>query len=151
MFRTIASICIGRMKSAPRVITRGMRALRSQRFVHAANCPIVAGGTGLYLRALLEGLAPAPQRDDVLRDRLRSLAAAKGSQWLHRILQRLDARAAAQIHANDVPKLIRSIEVSLAGRKPQTAQWETGREPLQGYDVIQFALNRHGTALSPHQ
>jgi tRNA dimethylallyltransferase len=102
--------------------------------------PIVAGGTGLYLRALLQGLAPAPQRDEVLRDRLRRRVESKGSAWLHRMLQRLDAKAASLIHANDAPKLIRSIEVTLAGRAPQTTQWQAGREPLQGYNVMQFVL-----------
>ena len=102
--------------------------------------PIVAGGTGLYLRALLEGLAPAPQRDEALRDRLRARVDQRGSAWLHRILQRLDPPAAALIHANDVPKLIRSIEVTLAARHPQTEQWQAGRDPLRGYRVLQMGL-----------
>ncbi len=102
--------------------------------------PIVAGGTGLYLRALLEGLAPAPQRDDSLRERLRERVKRKGSAWLHQLLQRLDPRAAELIHANDVPKLIRSIEVTLAARQPQTEQWQVGRDPLQGYRALQMGL-----------
>jgi tRNA dimethylallyltransferase len=102
--------------------------------------PIVAGGTGLYLRALLEGLAPAPQRDEALRERLRARAERKGPAWLHRVLQRLDARAAALIHANDVPKLIRSLEVTLAARQPQTEQWQAGRDPLRGYSVLKMGL-----------
>jgi len=102
------------------------------------HIPIVAGGTGLYLRALLEGLAPAPPRDEALRERLRNLAAKPG--YLHRILQRLDPRAAAAIHANDTPKLIRSIEVTLAARQPQTAQWQAGRDPLEGYRILQLGL-----------
>jgi tRNA dimethylallyltransferase len=102
--------------------------------------PIVAGGTGLYLRALLEGLAPAPQRDEVLRERLRERAERKGSAWLHRVLRRLDPRAAALIHENDVPKLIRSVEVTLAARQPQTEQWQVGREPLLGYRVLRMGL-----------
>jgi tRNA dimethylallyltransferase len=113
--------------------------------------PIVAGGTGLYLRALLQGLAPAPQRDEALRERLRARVETKGSTWLHRILQRLDAKATALIHANDVPKLIRSIEVSLAGRAPQTQQWEAGREPLQGYNVMQFVLGPTSTGPAREQ
>jgi tRNA dimethylallyltransferase len=107
--------------------------------------PIVAGGTGLYLRALLRGLAPAPQRNEALREKLRIRAQARGSAWLHRILQRLDAKAAAAIHANDVPKLIRSLEVTLAGRAPRTTQWEAGREPLSGYNITQFVLGPAGT------
>jgi tRNA dimethylallyltransferase len=102
--------------------------------------PIVAGGTGLYLRALLEGLAPAPQRDDSLRARLRERVERRGSAWLHRVLQRLDPRAAELIHANDVPKLIRSIEVTLAARQPQTEQWQAGRDALRGYRVLQMGL-----------
>ena len=109
--------------------------------------PIVAGGTGLYLRALLHGLAPAPQRDEALRDRLRARAATRGPGWLHRILHRLDDRAAAAIHENDIPKLIRSIEVTLAGRAPQTTQWEAGREPLTGYNITQFLLEPPREAL----
>lgn len=103
--------------------------------------PIVAGGTGLYLRALLEGLAPAPPRDEALRERLRERAATRGESYLHRLLQRLDPRAATLIHANDTPKLIRSIEVTLSARQPQTTQWEAGREPLQGYRVLQLGLS----------
>jgi tRNA dimethylallyltransferase len=102
--------------------------------------PIVAGGTGLYLRALLEGLAPAPKRDEALRDRLRARVETRGSALLHRVLKRIDPQAAALIHANDVPKLIRSIEVTLAARQPQTQQWQAGREALHGYRVVQMGL-----------
>jgi tRNA dimethylallyltransferase len=44
------------------------------------------------------------------------------------------------IHANDVPKLVRSIEVTLAARQPRTAQWEAGRDPLRGYRVLHMGL-----------
>jgi tRNA dimethylallyltransferase len=124
------------------------------------HVPIVAGGTGLYLRALLDGLAPAPQRNEALRQRLRATAArhgvrvaqhgtgaAQGDSWLHRILGRLDARAAGLIHANDTPKLIRSLEVTLAARQPQTMQWEAGREALVGYRVLQIGLAPEREAL----
>jgi tRNA dimethylallyltransferase len=109
--------------------------------------PIVAGGTGLYLRALLQGLAPAPQRDEALRDRLRARAEQRGPGWLHRVLQRMDRRAAALIHANDLPKVIRSIEVTLAGSAPQTMQWKAGREALTGYKVVQFVVGGSREAL----
>ena len=100
------------------------------------HLPIVAGGTGLYLRALLDGLAPAPPRDESLRDRLRS----RTGPHLRRILQRLDPAAARAIHANDVPKLIRSLEVTLTARTPQTAQWQTGRDALTGYNILRLGL-----------
>ena len=60
--------------------------------------------------------------------------------YLHRLLRRLDARAAESIHANDTPKLVRSSEVTLAARTPQTAQWAAGRDPLRGYRVLKLGL-----------
>ncbi|HEY4052366.1 MAG TPA: tRNA (adenosine(37)-N6)-dimethylallyltransferase MiaA [Terriglobales bacterium] len=103
--------------------------------------PIVVGGTGLYLRALLEGLFPGPERSEELRERLRAIAAEKGSDHLHRILQRMDAAAATKIHANDVPKLIRAIEVCLSARRPLTEQWQAGRDPLQGFRIVRIGLD----------
>jgi tRNA dimethylallyltransferase len=112
--------------------------------------PIVAGGTGLYLRATLEGLAPAPQRDEDLRERLRQGAAARPPGYLHRLLARLDAGAAATIHPNDAPKLIRAIEVSLVAHTPQTEQWKQGRDPLTGYQVLQIGLTPPRAQLYEH-
>jgi tRNA dimethylallyltransferase len=102
---------------------------------------IVAGGTGLYLRALIDGLSPAPQADPALRSLLRRRVAVRGAEHLHRTLRRLDARAAAAIHPNDVPKVVRAIEVSLTARRPMTTQWqEGGREALEGYRVLRLGL-----------
>ena len=109
--------------------------------------PIVAGGTGLYLRALLEGLSPAPQRDETLRSQLQGRA-AKNPARLHRILTRLDPAAARAIHANDLPKVIRAIEVTLAARRPITAHWrEHAREPLTGYRIVRLGLDPPRAAL----
>ncbi len=108
--------------------------------------PIVAGGTGLYLRALLNGLAPAPPRDEALRARLRAAEARRGG-LLHRLLRRTDPAAAANIHAKDVSKLVRSLEVGLLARQPQTAQWSAGREPLQGFCTLQIGLTPPRAAL----
>jgi tRNA dimethylallyltransferase len=103
--------------------------------------PIVAGGTGLYLRALVDGLFPAPPRQDDLRERLRAIAAKRGPAYLHRILARLDKEASNSIHSNDIPKVVRAIEVSLAAKKPMTAQWQQGREALTGYRILRLGLN----------
>ncbi|MBI3478214.1 MAG: tRNA (adenosine(37)-N6)-dimethylallyltransferase MiaA [Acidobacteria bacterium] len=103
--------------------------------------PIVSGGTGLYLRALLEGLFVGPQRSGDLRNKLRQRAEKSGPERIHRILQRLDRTAAERIHANDIPKVIRAIEVSLATRRPMTDLWQEGREPLRGYRILRLGLN----------
>jgi len=103
--------------------------------------PIITGGTGLYLRALLEGLFAGPQRSEEVRNRLRRSAERHGLEWLHRLLSRLDPAAAERIHANDRPKLIRAIEVCLAARQPLTAAWQAGREPLQGFRVLRLGLD----------
>jgi tRNA dimethylallyltransferase len=103
--------------------------------------PIVVGGTGLYLRALLDGLFPGPERSEDLRERLRARAREKGTGYLHRILRRMDPKAAAKIHANDVPKLIRAIEVSLSTKQPMSQQWERGRNPLRGFTILRIGLD----------
>ncbi len=109
------------------------------------HLPIVSGGTGLYLRALLKGLFPGPQRSEELRKKLRGRAEQHGTERLHRILQRLDPSAANRIHANDVPKVVRAIEVCLASRRPSrrtmTELWQQGREPLQGFRILRLGLS----------
>lgn len=102
--------------------------------------PIVSGGTGLYLRALLDGLFAGPQRSEPLRQRLRERAERRGVLWVHRILARLDPVSAARIHAHDLPKTIRAIEVSLAARRPMSEAWEAGRDPLSGYRILRLGL-----------
>jgi tRNA dimethylallyltransferase len=110
--------------------------------------PIVVGGTGLYLRALLEGLFPGPQRSEELRERLRERAASSGPNYLHRIIRRLDRAAAEKIHANDTPKLIRAIEVCLASRQKMTELWEQhGRDPLLGFRIQRVGLDPDRQAL----
>jgi tRNA dimethylallyltransferase len=109
--------------------------------------PIVVGGTGLYLRALLEGLFVGPQRSEELRERLRQRLQEKGPGHLHRILERVDENAAARIHENDIPKLIRAIEVCLAARQPMSEQWKSGRDPLTGFEILRIGLDPDRTQL----
>ena len=111
------------------------------------HLPIVAGGTGLYLRALIDGLFPAPPQKAGRRERLRNLAAERGPAYIHRLLTRLDKVAAATIHVNDVPKVIRVIEVSLAANQPLTQQWQKGRDALIGHRILRLGLNPPRTRL----
>jgi len=112
------------------------------------DLPILVGGTGLYLRALLEGLSSAPQRSEELRQRLRERAESRGSSYLHRILRRLDHTAAEKIHANDTPKLVRAIEVCLASKQKMTDLWQQhGRDPLRGFRILRLGLDPDRQAL----
>jgi tRNA dimethylallyltransferase len=103
--------------------------------------PIVVGGSGLYLRALLEGLFPGPPRSEELRTRLRERATERGAEYLHKLLRRLDPAAAQTIHANDVPKVVRALEVSISARAPMTGLWQHGRDTLQGFNILRIGLN----------
>jgi tRNA dimethylallyltransferase len=106
------------------------------------HLPIVTGGTGLYLRALTEGLFAGPTRHENLRTRLGQSAERHGGGWLHRLLSRLDPATAARIHANDTPKLIRAIEVCVAARKPlSTLLQSQEKNPLAGFRLLRIGLN----------
>jgi len=102
--------------------------------------PIFTVGTGLYLRALLEGLADAPQRSEELRERLRASVDEHPPGHLHRILKRLDPQAARRIAPADEQKLIRAVEVCILARKPISAVHSSGRVPLEGWRVLKVGL-----------
>jgi tRNA dimethylallyltransferase len=101
--------------------------------------PIVAGGTGFYLRALIDGLFEGPARDQGLRDRM-AAHEAKRPGSLHRILKRFDSSAAGKIHPNDVPKVARALEVCLLTRRPVTELFQQGRDSLTGYRTLKLGL-----------
>jgi tRNA dimethylallyltransferase len=107
--------------------------------------PIVTGGTGLYLRALTEGLFAGPKRQQKLRARLQISRQKHGDAWLHRLLQRLDPASAARIHPHDASKLIRAVEVCLAARKPLSEVM--ARDPLTGFRLLRIGLNPPRQAL----
>jgi len=128
--------------------SRLARELLQEIAVRKHRMPIVTGGTGLYLRALTEGLFAGPERQELLRAKLKSKAQKRGSAWLHRLLQRLDAATAERIHSNDTPKLIRAIEVCLAARSPlSTLIQNQGKNPLTGFRLLHIGLNPPRAAL----
>jgi tRNA dimethylallyltransferase len=111
-----------------------------QEITARGRLPVLAGGTGFYLRALLEGLFPGPDRNDRLRARLvRREARHKG--WLHALLGRFDPVSAGKIHASDVQKLVRAAEVLLLTRRPLSGWFEEGRDRLEGFRVLKLGLD----------
>jgi tRNA dimethylallyltransferase len=109
--------------------------------------PIITAGTGLYLRALLEGLADAPERSEAIRDRLRTSVEIRGAAHLHRLLTRLDPESAARIAAPDTQKIIRAIEMRLLAGKPASEIHRGGRTPLEGYQPLKIGLSPPREAL----
>jgi tRNA dimethylallyltransferase len=103
------------------------------------HLPVVAGGTGFYLRALLDGLFEGPARDQGLRDRLAAREARRPGS-LHRLLRRFDPEAASKIHPRDVPKVTRALEVCLLTRRPVSELFREGRDALQGYATLKLGL-----------
>jgi tRNA dimethylallyltransferase len=106
----------------------------------SGRLPIFTVGTGLYLRALLEGLADSPRRSEQLRERLRTSAREHRAGHLHRILKRMDPESAGRVALGDEQKLIRAIEVCLLTRKPISELHRSGRQPLQGWHPIKIGL-----------
>ena len=105
-----------------------------------ARLPVLTVGTGLYLRALLEGLADAPGRSEDLRERLRRRSRQHGPGYLHRLLARLDPPSASRIAPQDAAKLIRAIEVCLAAGRPMSEVLRQPRPQLEGYQPVKIGL-----------
>jgi tRNA dimethylallyltransferase len=104
--------------------------------------PILVGGTGLYLRAVIDGLFDGPGRSTYWRNRLEMIAERKGRGYLHGVLQRLDPVAASRIAERDKPKVIRALEVRLETGKPLSQHLdERPRQPIMGFKVHVVGLN----------
>ncbi len=106
----------------------------------AGRVPLLVGGTMLYYKALLGGLAPMPKADPALRERLQTELQTQGPERMHRKLAALDPEAAARIHVNDPQRLIRALEVcELSGRSLTSLHEEQENQALP-WRPIQVAL-----------
>lgn len=95
--------------------------------------PVVAGGTGLYLRALLHGLFEGPPRDEPLRQRLEAIAARHGDARLHRMLAGVDPDSAGRIEPRDRVRVVRALEVYRATGRPIGDHHRSGAGALPGF------------------
>lgn len=102
--------------------------------------PILAGGTGLYYRALTRGLFEGPGRDDRLRARLERVARGRGRGALHRLLVRRDPASARRIHPSDEKRLIRALEVFLLTGRTLTEHFAETRSPIAGHVLVTVGL-----------
>ena len=103
--------------------------------------PVLVGGTGLYVRALVRGLEPRPPADHGLRARLRADAGREGgAEALHRRLAALDPETAARLHPRDLIRVTRALEVVILTGRPAVApdaSWASGMSP---YDLLTIGL-----------
>jgi tRNA dimethylallyltransferase len=103
--------------------------------------PIIVGGTGLYYRALVRGLFPGPSADAKMRSRLEKVAQHRGVEFLHRMLERVDAGSAARIQPRDRKRMIRALEVFFLTGTPLTDHFAATVSPLAGYQTLAVALS----------
>jgi tRNA dimethylallyltransferase len=108
---------------------------------------IVAGGTGLYLRALTGGLFEGPSRDEALRARLERLAGRHSSQRLHRLLGHVDPVAAARTNPRDLVRIVRALEVYWLTGRPMSGEQQRGSAPLEGFRTLVLGLAPERSAL----
>jgi tRNA dimethylallyltransferase len=131
----------GRVFTAGDYRSAALKVLQSVR--ERGKLPVLVGGTGLYLRALILGLFDGPARSEQLRTRLRSMLdrRARSGDYLHRLLRRLDSETAARIHPRDTQKIIRALEVCLLARQPMSVMLRRSRDALRGFRTVKIGLN----------
>ena len=103
--------------------------------------PIVVGGTGFYLRALIDGLFDGPERSEELRARMRAIIQRKGTHIMHRFLERIDPESAARIAPNDADRIIRACEIHLVSGKNMSWWQNQPRDALTGYRWLKIGID----------
>ncbi|WP_395769529.1 tRNA (adenosine(37)-N6)-dimethylallyltransferase MiaA [Arenimonas sp.] len=102
--------------------------------------PLLVGGTGLYFRALIEGLSQMPAADDAVRAELKAQAASEGWQAMHAQLQALDPDSAARIHPNDPQRVLRALEIHRLSGKSRTDWQRQAEKPVFPFRLLSIVL-----------
>jgi tRNA dimethylallyltransferase len=105
-----------------------------------SHIPFVVGGTGFYLRALIEGLFEGPARSETIRIRIRKIMARKGSPFMHRVLARIDPVSAEKIEPADAERVIRAYEVYLISGKSMSWWQQQPRNTLHGFVWLKIGI-----------
>jgi tRNA dimethylallyltransferase len=103
--------------------------------------PFIIGGTGFYLKALIDGLFQGPGRSEELRARMRKIISRRGSRTIHRALKRIDPNSADRIAENDLERVIRAYEVYLISGKSISSWQQEPRDSLKGYRWLKLGIN----------
>lgn len=112
--------------------------------------PILVGGTGLYLRSLLSGIAPIPEIPEEIRRGVLARIEAEGPQPLHAELVKTDPEYAAKIHPNDTQRNARAAEVFLATGKNMTWWHSESEHAPAPYDALKVGMRMDLNELEPH-
>lgn len=108
---------------------------------HRKRMPIIVGGTGLYLRALLIGFFEGPARSERLRERFAAIIERGHLSRLHRWLSRVDPEAGSRIGPKDAHRIVRALEVYLLSGKPMSVHFEEQGTALEGFRILKLGLN----------
>lgn len=109
--------------------------------IKKGKTPIIVGGTGLYVKALLDGLFPSPKKDPSLREDLEKEAREHGSAYLYNELRGIDKEAALKIHKNDVRRIMRALEVYYSTGIPLSVHKKNTKGIKDEYDIIQVGID----------
>jgi len=104
------------------------------------DLPVVTGGTGFYLKALIDGLFAGPGRSEELRSRLRTVLSRRGPARLHSVLRKVDPRSAERISAADAARMVRALEVWFLTRRPLSSWQEQPRVALPGFRWLKLGI-----------
>jgi tRNA dimethylallyltransferase len=110
------------------------------RICSRGHLPFVAGGTGFYLKALIDGLFEGPGRSEELRERMRKIAGRGGVDKLHRALRRVDPDSARRIMEHDVSRIVRAYEIYLISGRPMSVWQQEPRDTLRGFRWLQLGI-----------
>ncbi len=102
--------------------------------------PVIVGGTGLYLKALIDGLFPGGKSDPALRRKLEKEAREKGLERLREKLMKVDPVYCQKIHSNDKIRIIRALEVYLSTKKPISAHFSDTQSAVEDFNIIKIGL-----------
>ena len=102
--------------------------------------PIVVGGSGLYLKALLEGLSPLPRRDEDLRARLKERVRLEGPETLHAELAMVDPTTASRVEPRDRQRIVRALEVYAVSGRPMSALWAEKSPDFVPVEAVRLGL-----------
>lgn len=102
--------------------------------------PIVVGGSGLYVRALIDGIFPSKGKSEKIRRKLETLAEKNGPQALHKKLKKIDSASARKIHPHDLKRIIRALEIYEIENKTKTSLQKKAKGIKAKYDVMIFGL-----------